>query len=159
MSALVLTSATIQVGTAWTGTAPGTPGTQTISGTVSSPSDISAYVFQVEAPWNVDTPDASNFGSGGYVVQLAGMKSVGGLKLGINQDYAGAAIDSLVRGWFGTTVYIDVKPTSAVRSATNPSAVYAAIVSQYIPVVGQVGNKAMMSLQWQVTGAFAVLTS
>lgn len=159
MAALVLQSCKIQLGTSWTGTAPGAPGTQTISGTISGASDISVFATAVEVPKKVDVKETTNFGSGGFVTKAAGLKSAS-LKIAVNQDFASSQLDSIIRGFgLGTTVYYDVQPTSASRSATNPSEVGAAIITSYTPIVGKVGDLLVLSLDWEVTGAFTTLTS
>lgn len=160
MSALILLNAQVQIGSTWSApaTAPGLSGTVSIAGTISSASDISSYVFAVEAPWKADVQDVTNLGGGGYIQKAASLKSAE-FKLGINQDFAAAAIDSILRPLYGSLIYVDVKPTSSGRGATNPSYVYAVLVTQYVPIMGQVGQKVGPSLSWEVTGKFDALTS
>lgn len=160
MAALVLLAPKILVGAAWTGTAPGAPGTQTVSGTITSSVDMSAMIQQVAIPLNVNEIDASNFGSGGYKINLAGLKDAT-VQLTFNQDFAASQVDATI--WttlvFGATVYIDVNPTTAARSATNPSYVFAVVVGDYTPITGKVGDLVTPSVTWTVTGQFARLTS
>lgn len=159
MAALVLISCSVQLGTAWTGTAPGAPGTQSISGTITSASDISVFATAVEVPKKVDVKEWTNFGSGGYVLKTPGLKSAA-LKIGVNQDFAASQLDSIIRGFgLGTLVYYDVKPTSAARSATNPSEVGAAYITSYTPIVGKVGDLLVLTFDWEITGKFDTLTS
>lgn len=161
MAALVLLNAKVQLGAAWTGTAPGSPGTQTVAGTVSAPTDISAYTTMIEVPFKVDTKDWTNFGSGGYVLKTPGLKSTS-FKIGLNQDFAASQIHAIIQttlGGLGSLIYFDVMPTNAARSATNPSVVGQAIIDNYTPVVGKVGDLLVLSFDWPVTGAFATLTS
>ena len=158
MANFVITAGTVLLGTAWTGTAPGTASTP--SGTITSTSDITSYVTSIELPLAIDVKENTNMGSGGYKSQIAGIKSAE-IKLGLNQDFAASALHALL--WttigFGTTAYIDVKATSASRSATNPSYVFAFILSQYTPIMGSVGDKLGLTVSWPVTGAFTALTS
>lgn len=160
MAVVVLTSATVQLGTAWTGTAPGTPGTQTVSGTISSASDVTTYTRQVEFPLSAATQDATNFGSGGYTLNVVGLRS-SAVSLTFNQDFAGSALDQIIMTTlgFGSTIYVDVRPTSAARGATNPSYVFACLLTEWTPVAGSVGDLVMPSVTWPVTGAWARLTS
>ena len=44
MSVLVTTAKTLLIGAAWTGDAPGDPGTQTVAGTITSASNLSAFL-------------------------------------------------------------------------------------------------------------------
>lgn len=161
MAAIVLTSATISAGTAWTGTAPGSPGTQTISGTITSVSDLSVYCTSVQIPLVIGTQDATTLGSGGYRLMLPAIKS-SDVALALLNDFAASALNDILRttlGGLGATVYLDIKPTSAARSTTNPSYVFACLITQLQPVMGAVGNLNAMSLTWPATGAFATLTS
>ena len=159
MAALVLTNCKIVLGTTWTGTAPGLPGTQTISGTISAGSDISVFATMVEVPKKVDTKETTNFGSGGYVTKAAGLKSAS-LKIAVNQDFAASQLHSIINGFgVGASVYYDVMPTNAARGATNPSEVGQAIITNYTPIVGKVGDLLVLSLEWDVNGAFTTLTA
>lgn len=161
MSAIVLTNATITVGAAWTGTGPGLPGTQTVSGTITSASDLSTYCTSVSIPLTIATQDATNFGSGAFRVMLGGIKS-SDIALSLNNDFAASALNDILRttlGGLGALVYIDIRPTSAARSATNPSYVFAVLLTEIQPVTGSVGSINAMSLTWPSTGAFATLTA
>lgn len=161
MSALVLTTAKIQIATSWTGTAPGAPGTQTVSGTLlTNVTDISAYVKSVAIPLTAATQDATTFGSGGYAINLAGLKS-GALNLSFVNDLAAAAIDSILWSTFGlgTSVNVDIMPTSSARGASNPSYVCQVILANYTGVNAAVGSVNMFDATWPITGAFARLTS
>ena len=75
MAAFTLTSCKVQVGTAWTGTAPGNPGTQTVTGTINTPTDISAMVTSIDLALAADELDYSNMASGGWRLKLGGMKA------------------------------------------------------------------------------------
>ena len=89
MAAFAVTSKTIQLAAAWTGTAPGAPGTQTIAGTLTSASDISAYVRSGgDAGTSVAMLDGTNYASGGYTSQYPGLKSGDDLTYDIIGDYA-----------------------------------------------------------------------
>lgn len=161
MSAIVLTNASITAGAAWTGTAPGLPGTQTVAGTVTSGSDLSVYCTSVSIPLTIATQDGTNFGSGAFRVTLGGIKSTD-VSLSFNNDFAASALNDILRttlGGLGSQVYLDIKPTSAARSVTNPSYVFAVLLTSIQPVSGSVGNINAMSLTWPSTGAFTVLTA
>lgn len=162
MAAFVSTSRMVLLGAAWTGTAPGLPGTQTISGTVTSASDISTYTKSGNPATAAAMQDGTTFGSGGYVVQYPGLKSGDDLVFEIVSDYAASLIDVIVRttlGGIGSLVYVDLKPTNSARGATNPSFVAAAYISGYTPVSGSVGDLSMGSLTLTITGAFGYLVA
>lgn len=161
MAITVLTSSQIQLATAWTGTAPGLPGTQTISGTLTSASDISAFVQSVGVETSAALQDGTTFASGGFVSNYAGLKS-GTLTLNLLNDFAASQLDAIIRttlGGLGATVYYDVKPTNSARGASNPSYVGAVILSDWKPITTQVGNLTVVSVSWSTVGKFDTLTS
>jgi len=159
MAILVLTSATTLYGTAWTGTAPG-PGNPTVSGTISSSTDFSDHIKQVQLNMNVAMQDSTTFGDGAFVAQVPGLKGAD-LSILFNQDFASSSIDATFGPAFlnGTKVYLDFKPTSSARSSTNPSYVYACYVASYPPIGQTVGDLAAATVSFSVTGTYARLTS
>ena len=167
MAAFVLTAETILLGTAWTGTAPGLPGTQTVAGTITSTSDISTYVKSVSGPgWDIATVDTTNMGSGGYTAMIAGLTSGKPMSFDANSDLAASQLHSIIFTTLGgpsrpgsSPVYIDIKATSAARSATNPSFVAAVLLTDVASFTGSVGDRAQSAFTLTVTGAFGFLTS
>lgn len=159
MGAFVLTSATVLTGTAWTGTAPG-PGNPTVSGTITSSVDRSDHVRSVSFGPKLKMEDFTTFGDGGFVVQKPGLMSAD-LSIEFNQDFASSQIDAVfsVGHVAGTLFYLDIKATNASRSATNPSFVCAAYVTEPTPISGAVGDRASYNVSFAVTGTFARLTS
>jgi len=164
VAVFALTSCYVEVGTAWTGTAPG--GTSTPSGTLNSGTDISAMVTQVEMSFEADELETTGFAAGGWKQKISGL-ATGSMSLTINQDFASGAGDALfgLGGTVGfnpgqsTPYYIDVRPTDAARGSTNPSYVAAWISTSYQPVTGSVGELAVITLTMPMTGRPARLTS
>lgn len=164
MAVFSMTSCFLGIGTSWTGTAPGDPGTQTVSGTLSS-TDLSTMVSSVDISLNADELDYTNFGSGGWRQKISGLKA-GTLQITFNQDFAASKVDALF-GLGGSLMpfggsgsyYFEIKPTSSARSTTNPSYVGQIVPLDYKPLTGQVGSLAVISLQFPTTGQVARLTS
>lgn len=159
MASLVLTSATTLYGTAWTGTAPG-PANPTVSGTISSSTDFSDHIKQVNLAMNVAMQDFTTFGDGAFITQKPGLKGAD-VSIDFNQDFAASTVDAVFGAAFlaGTLVYLDFKPTSSARGATNPSYVYALYVAKYPPIGQTVGDRAAVTVDFAVTGTYARLTS
>ena len=160
MTVAALNSSTLLLGTAWTGTAPGT-GT-TPSGTINSGSgtyiDITSYTQESGADFSVNVLDGTTHGSGNFMTNYPGLKS-GSLTLSVLADYASGANMEKLWAMFGQTVYFDQKPTSSARGTSNPSAVGAVIVNSLKWVQVKVGELNVLQLTWPTTGAYAVLTS
>ena len=165
MAVFSMTSPTIQIGSAWTGTAPGDPGTQTVSGTINSGVNISIMVSQVDLSLQADELEYTNFASGGWRQKIGGLK-MGTLQLTFNQDFAASQVDALF-GLGGSSIpfggtgtyYVDIRPTSAARGTTNPSYVLQVIPTSYTPLQGAAGDLATIQLQFPTTGQVARLTS
>lgn len=161
MAAQVLTNATVLLGTAWTGTAPGT--SSTTSGTINSGSgtylDATSYIESVGVDFGATLQDGTTMGSGGFVAQYSGLKQ-GTFTFTFLADWAANAIaDKLNTVGLGGTLYIDVKPTSSARGSTNPSYVGAVLLSSLPFMSVQVGNLNKIQASWTTTGDFRVLTS
>lgn len=164
MAVFSMTSCYIAIGTTWTGTAPGDPGTQTVSGTLTG-TDLSTMTTSIDLSLQAEELDYTNFGSGGWRQKISGLKA-GTVQLNFNQDFAASKIDALfgIGGSlmpFGGTgsYYIEIKPTSSARSTTNPSYVAQLVPIAYTPLSGAVGDLAMISLQIPTTGQVARLTA
>lgn len=163
MAIAALTVLSIQVAATYTGgTAPGGASTPT-GGSLATPSEIGAYVTQANQSVAVATVDATTFGSGGYSAFVAGLKS-GSISLNILNDYAAAAIDTLIglngtKIAVGNTGFIEVRPTTAARSATNPAFVAMIINNGWSTFNATVGGLATVTWNPQITGGFAELVA
>lgn len=159
MASLVLTSATVLTGTAWTGTAPG-PANPTVSGTISSSADWSDHVRQVTFGPKVNMQDFTTMGDGGFFTQKPGLIQAD-LSIEFNQDFAASSVDAIFgAGLIAKTLfYVDIKPTSSARGSTNPSYVCAAYVAEYPAMSNAVGDRAAVTVNFGVTGTFARLTA
>jgi hypothetical protein len=158
---------TVLVGTTWSApaTAPGLGAGVTIAGTISASVDLSSFVADVMADFSADELDWTNFASGGFRQKLSGLQA-GTLQLVFNDDLAASASYSYLRpgGTVGyaagqvTPYYMDIKASSAARSATNPSLVVAWLNNSF-SFGGSVGDLARRSPQFPTTGGWAMLTA
>jgi hypothetical protein len=162
MAVFALTSATIQVGTTWTGTAPG--GVAAASGTITSAVNISALVSQVELSLEAEELDFTNFASAGWRQKIGGLQ-MGTVALTLNQDFDASVTDAIfgLGGTLGfgsaSSLFMDIRPTSAVRSATNPSYVLRFLNLGYSPISNGVGELATVSLSFPTTGVVTRLAA
>lgn len=159
MATFVLTEATTIIGTAWTGTAPG-PGNPTISGTITSGVDWSDHIEEVAFDMDRVAVDFSNFGDKGYKSNKPGLAGVD-VTITFQQDAAALSVDAVFGAGAvaGTLFYLDLKPTSSARSATNPSWVAPLYIAKYPAFGGKVGDKAGAKISFMQAGKFARLTS
>ena len=162
MAVFSITSCTILGGTTWTGTAPG--GTTAPSGTITSSVDYSALFTSVELSIEAEELDYTNFASAGWRQKITGLQ-MASVSLVLNDDYAAAATDAVfgLGGSLGigssSSLYLDIKPTSSARSATNPSYVLRFLNTGGKVTGGSVGELPTRSLSFPTTGIVARLTS
>lgn len=89
---------------------------------------------------------------------------IGGLKdwsvdIEWNQDFAAAQVDPLLFPLLGTVTTIEVRPTSAARSVTNPAYTGSVLIKDYVPVDGAVGDLAKSTTAWPGATTLARQTS
>lgn len=163
MSVYVITASTLLCGTAWTGTAPGDPGNQSVSGTISSSTDVSAMISEVSLAVNADIVEFNHMAANGWRIKKTGLKAGQG-SITFNQDFAASQVDALfgLGGTFGfatSPLYGDLKAQVASRGSTNPSYVFQFLNAGYTPISGAVGAGAAVPFTFETTGQIARLTS
>jgi hypothetical protein len=159
MPTFVLTEATLLQGTGWTGTAPG-PSNPAVSGTVTSSTDWSDHVEQINFNMAAANIDFTNFADKGFVSNKPGLLSFD-FSVMFQQDVAASSIDAIYGAAFlaRTLLYFDLKAASAARGTSNPSWVIAAYVAKYPAFGGSVGSKAAATIEFMQAGKFARLTA
>jgi hypothetical protein len=77
------------------------------------------------------------------------------------QDYESGKTDATLWGIYnaGTAVTITGKPTSAAASATNPFYSVSALLPQYSPIKGKIGDLATVQVTFEGTGDVSRATS
>lgn len=145
------------------GVAPG--GTTAPSGAVAltAPTDLSQWVTQAATPYDVAEVDSTNFGTGGFETVVAGLKS-GTISFSINQDFAAAAPNALlgINGSVaapGGLFFVEVRPTSSARSATNPGFIAKVLHKGWKTFNAQVGAISTIDLSLRITGGFGELVT
>lgn len=114
--------------------------------------DLTTYTKKVAVPIEVEEQDTTTYGSGGWHERLGGLKD-GNLDVEFLQDYAAAAIDSILWPLLGTVVTFEVRPTQAAAGASNPKWTGSVLISKLEPVSGSVGDVATMGVSWPTSGA------
>jgi len=81
------------------------------------------------------------------------------VSLEFHQDYATSSIEQTIYPTLGTAVTISVKPVNTSTSAVNPQYAFSALVSEWTPLNGAVGELATASVSWPISGAITKTTS
>ena len=115
--------------------------------------DLSAIVRSVSVDYQANLQDKTAMGATAHA-RLGGLKDYT-LTLEFNQDFAAASVDATLFPIVGTSVAIEVRPVNAARSATNPAYTGNAILAQYKPIGGKVGDMFIAPATFNGDGALA----
>lgn len=70
-----------------------------------------------------------------------------------HQDFAASSVEATIYPLLGTVVPVVVQPVAAANvSADNPSYSFNAVISEWTPLNGAVGELATASVTWPITG-------
>jgi hypothetical protein len=111
---------------------------------------ISDDVASVTLDITADEVETTAFGST-YRSRIGGLKDAS-VSLDFHQDFGAGAVDALLFPLLGSTVAVKIAPTSGTITATNPEYQFTALVTQYQPFAGAVGDLATLSVTWPVSG-------
>lgn len=120
--------------------------------------DLSAYCNKAELAVEVEAKETTTYGSAGWKEQIGGLKA-GTLALEFKQDFAAAALDSIMWPLLGTVVTFEVRGTQSARSTANPAYTGSILVTGWNPITGGVGDLATVSVSYVTTGAVTRQTS
>jgi hypothetical protein len=111
---------------------------------------LSSSVASVTLDITTDEIEVTAFGST-YRSRIGGLKDAS-VSLDFHQDFGAGAIDAILFPLMGSTVAVKIAPTSGTITATNPEYRFDALVTQYQPFAGAVGDLATLSVTWPVSG-------
>ena len=111
--------------------------------------DLSDHFMSISVPCQADTPESTDFGSGGWREYEGGLKNFT-IAADYNQDYA--LLDAILWPLYGTKVAVEVRPDDAAVSANNPKWTGMGIFNGYNPLAGSVGEIVKDSLSIQGSG-------
>ena len=114
--------------------------------------DLSDLVASVTLNETFDVVETTAFSSTAAKTRVAGLED-NSITLEFHQDYATGEVEQTIYPLLGTAAAVIVKPNGASTSAFNPSYTCSAIISEWTPINGSVGELATASVTWPVTGA------
>lgn len=120
--------------------------------------DVSDHVASVTLNSSIDVIETTAFGTSGARSRIGGLAD-NSITLEFHQDYASGSIEATIYPLLGTTTSVVVKPNGSSTSATNPSYTATALVSEWTPLNGAVGELATASVTWPVSGAITKATA
>ena len=111
---------------------------------------ISDDIASVTLDITTDEIETTAFGQT-YRTRIGGLRDAS-VSLDFHQDFGAGSVDSLLFPLMGSTVAVKIAPTSGTVTATNPEYRFTALVTQYQPFAGAVGDLATLSVTWPVSG-------
>jgi hypothetical protein len=111
--------------------------------------DISSYVTSVTLTSTFDVVETTAFGNTART-RVAGLAD-NSVALEFNQDYAAGALEAVINGsptTIGTAVSMTVRPIAG----SSPAYTFSALVSEWTPLNGAVGELATASVTWPISG-------
>lgn len=108
--------------------------------------DISSYVTSVTLGSTYDVVETTAFGNTART-RVAGLAD-NSVSFEFNQDYAASALESVIYPTLGTAVSITVRPVAG----STPIYSFSALVSEWTPLNGAVGELATASVTWPISG-------
>lgn len=122
--------------------------------------NLSDHIASVTLNVSNDVVETTAFSSTAAKTRVGGLQD-NSVTLEFHQDFAAANVEATINGTtslVGTVTTVVVSPTSTV-SATSPSYTFSALVAEWTPLNGAVGELATASVTWPISGAITKATS
>lgn len=114
--------------------------------------NLSDHIGNITLSTSNDVVDTTGFSSTAARARVAGL-SDNSLTLEFHQDFATSNVEATIYPLIGTTTTVVVTPVDATVSGTNPSYTFTALVAEWQPLSGAVGELATASVTWPISGA------
>jgi hypothetical protein len=114
--------------------------------------DLSDLVASVTLNETFDVVETTAFSSTAAKTRVAGLED-NSITLEFHQDYSTSEVEQTIYPLLGTPAAVIVKPNGSATGAFNPSYTCSAIISEWTPINGSVGELASASVTWPITGA------
>lgn len=117
--------------------------------------DLSNHIASVTLGSTYDVLETTAF-AGGNVPSAAKDRIAGlvdnSVTFEFHQDFAASSVEATIYPLLGTVVACTVKPVDAAVAADNPEYQFNALVSEWTPLNGAVGELATASVTWPISG-------
>jgi hypothetical protein len=119
--------------------------------------DVSSYVSSITLSTSLDVVDTTSFGNTSRT-RVAGLAD-NQVTIEFFQDFGSGLLESIVYPTIGTSAAMVIKPVAGTTTATNPQYSFNALVAEWQPLSGAVGELATASVTWPISGAITKATS
>ena len=120
---------------------------------------LSDHISSITLETKEDIVETTGFGATGAAkTRVAGLVD-NSVTIDFMQDFAAANVEATIYPLIGTATTIVVQPTSSAVGTTNPTYTFSAIISEWQPLKGGIGQLATASVTWPISGAIAKATA
>jgi hypothetical protein len=119
--------------------------------------DLSTSITNITLETKYDIIETTTFGNTSKT-RVAGLAD-NSISLDFLQDFAASSVEATIYPLLGTTQTIIVKPVSGSTTTTNPQYTVSALISDWTPLKGAVGQLSTASVTWPISGTIAKATS
>lgn len=115
--------------------------------------NLSDHISSITIDEKVDVVESTGFSSTAAKTKLAGLKD-NSVTIEFYQDFATSNVEQTIYPLLGTATTIVVSPTSSTNGVVgNPTYTFSALVSEWTPLKGGIGELATASVTWSIDGA------
>ena len=116
---------------------------------------LADHIASVTLGSTYDVLETTAFAGGN--VPAAAKERIAGLvdnsvTLEFHQDFAAGEVEATIYPLLGTVAAVKVQPVNGAISASNPEYQFDALISEWTPLNGAVGELATASVTWPITG-------
>lgn len=119
--------------------------------------NLSDHITSITLNTTEDVIDTTAFGNTART-RVAGLLD-NSVTIEFQQDYAASNVEATIYPLVGSTTALIVNPNTSTTSATNPRYSFTALVSEWQPLNGAVGELATASVTWPISGTITKATS
>lgn len=120
--------------------------------------DLSDHVKSATIQYEAEMQDATRMGHTTRV-NKPGLKNWS-CTLELEQDYASGSVDATLFALIGAAAFtVTIKPTSAAVGVGNPSFSGSAVLENYNPIAGTIGDLAVCTASFRAAGALTRATA
>jgi len=119
--------------------------------------DLSDHINNITLETKYDIVETTTFGSTAKT-RVAGLAD-NQITLDFMQDFAAGSVEATIYPLLGTTTSIVIKPVAGTTTTTNPQYTVSALVADWTPLKGGVGQLATASVTWPVSGTITKVTA
>jgi len=114
--------------------------------------DLSDAISSVSLSTTRDAVETTAFGSTAARTRVGGLAD-NSVTLEFHQDFATSEVEQTIYPLLGTTTTVIINANGSSTTTTNPSYTFTALVTEWTPVNGAVGELATASVTWPISGA------